>query len=385
MTKFFPFLSVSFIISSVGLQESGFPKIESRDFVFAASDFTLVPQTERIEVPHRDIVRGQSGWNVATYNCLTGVTSFERFNENSYPHRGNNSIGTNRNGNIQRVFTEAGEVLFTPGYSPESGNDESHEENLRATPFVGDDDRVRITNPKADPYYRSGQIVAKWHNLVSNVDGGIYTVLGYGSGSMVGPDLLVTAAHVIFGDVTTGDFDDGITNFVFPDEVHYYPGLNGEADRPLCYDVTSAFISIQREYYEGRSLDYDWAAIKLNTEIGYITGWNGKASNWYEDGYDVSSYGYPGDKNGEMWLTTGVLTGSTNYIYQTNLDFVPGHSGSALFADFTDGTYMVGIATHYHWYWFFGDHTDYGGATRINSFIFAFLNSFVTSHNWPTC
>ena len=61
------------------------------------------------------------------------------------------------------------------------------------------------------------------------------------------------------------------------------------------------------------------------------------------------------------------------------MDIVGGQSGSPLFADVDSGTYMIGIVTHSHYYWFFGDHTDYNGATRINGFIFSFLNSFVTS------
>lgn len=89
---------------------------------------------------------------------------------------------------------------------------------------------------------------------------------------------------------------------------------------------------MNREYYEKHSTEHDWAAIKLSTNIGYTTGWNGKMSNWYVKDHVVSSFGYPGDKNEEMWMTVGSVTGKTDSIYKTNLDVIGGQSSSPLVA-----------------------------------------------------
>ena len=52
-----------------------------------------------------------------------------------------------------------------------------------------------------------------------------------GTGFLEGPDLLVTAGHCLYGDVTnSGDYEDHINNPRFADEIYYYPARNGNVD-----------------------------------------------------------------------------------------------------------------------------------------------------------
>ena len=349
-------------------------------FSYVLDDAPIKPKQRSLS--NNEIVLLGEDWNIATYSINTGMIDYEYFNENYYAQR-NKSLKSSRTFELENDlepystihYSEDGNVAYTIGYTPE----QSLPKTRGTIGIMGNDERIKVTNPKAYPYYTTGKVEAVWTGLKNNKDGLYYNIIGSGTGSMQGPNLLVTAGHCVYGDVTVDDFDDNKDNPTFPDYLLYYPGLNGTADKNNGIVVDASEISIDRDYYEKQSTEHDWAAIKLSTDIGYTTGWNGKMSNWYEKDHAISSFGYPGDKNEDMWLTAGSLTGKTNYIYKTNLDIVGGQSGSPLFADVDSGTYMIGIVTHSHYYWFFGDHTDYNGATRINGFIFSFLNSFVTS------
>lgn len=346
------------------------------DTLASASDISKIKQ--RSTSKNEKVLLGD--WNIATYSINSGEINYEFFNEKYYTQR--NSISkssrtTETDNNLEEYstihYSEDGEVQYTIGYTPE----QDFAQTRGTIGIIGNDERVKVTNPKAYPYYTTGRIEAYWY--IDDGDGDYHSLIGLGTGSMQGPNLLVTAGHCIYADVTVDENDDGIDNPCFADYILYYPGLNGTNDKADCIVVTASEISIDRDYYEKTSFEHDWAAVRLSEDIGYTTGWNGKMGNWYESDHAVSSFGYPGDKNEDMWLTTGSLTGKTDYIYKTDLDVIGGQSGSPLFADVDSGTYMVGIVTYSSYYWLFGNHTSYNGATRINSFIFYFLNSFVTS------
>ena len=380
-------LSLSTFLSMINMPKFQCFKIQD------VSDYKIeISDISKNETTPRSIVMSSSNYNMVNYNITSGVTSFELFNENSYAQRNgtrsnndNISLISNKQLDLTKIhYDEENGTMYTNGYNPSSEN--SINTNTRRTiGIIGEDERIRVTNPKAYPYYTTGLIESIWHGL-RGTDGNTYTVTSYGTGSLQGPNLLLTAGHCVYGDVTSeGVLDDGTENYTFPDEVHYYPGLNGNSDKTNCYDITASVIGIQKEYYENPDEDYDWAAVTLSSNIGNITGWNGKICDWYEKNHAVYSFGYPSDKSGEMWLSTGTVNGQTDYFYKTTLDIISGQSGSALFVDTNSGTYVTGVITHTNWYWLFGNKTNYNGATKINSFIFHYLNSFVTEHNWPTC
>ena len=352
------------------------------NYSYSISTSPKINRAKQKSLLNNEIVLLGDDWNLVTYSLNTGLLSYEYFNENYYIQR-NKTLKVSKidefEENLEQYstihYSEDGNIAYTIGYTPEQTLSKARE----TIGIIGKDERIKITNPKVSPYYTTGKIEAVWTGVKNNKNGNYYDIIFTGTGSMQGPNLLVTASHCVYDDVTVGDFDDGIDNPTFPDSLKYYPGLNGTSDKINCIVVTASKITIDRKYFEDLSIEHDWAAVELSTDIGYTTGWNGKMSNWYVKDHAVSSFGYPGDKNEDMWLTNGSVTGKTDYIYKTNLDIVSGQSGSPLFTDWDSGTYMIGIVTHSNYYWLFGNHTNYNGATRINSFIFAFLNSFVTS------
>ena len=78
------------------------------------------------------------------------------------------------------------------------------------------------------------------------------------------------------------------------------------------------------------------------------------------------------------------IIGKTNYIYKTTVDFTEGQSGSPLFMTGSDGnTYVCGIMSHDFG---IGNLEFHISATKFNTFVFHYLNSYVASNiQWPTC
>ncbi len=220
--------------------------------------FSYVIDNEPIKPRQRllsnnEIVLLGEDWNIATYSINTGIIDYEYFNENYYNQR-NESLKSSRTFELENDlkpystihYSKDGNVAYTIGYTPEQSL-----HNTRGTVgIIGNDERIKVTNPKTYPYYTTGKVEAVWTGLKSNKDGLYYNIIGSGTGSMQGPDLLVTAGHCVYGDVTVDDFDDNKDNPTFPDYLLYYPGLNGTADKNNCIVVDASEISIDRDYYE---------------------------------------------------------------------------------------------------------------------------------------
>lgn len=259
--------------------------------------------------------------------------------------------------------------------------------SISPSTILDPDERIQVTNPSLWPYRGTCKLYMDYDNVYNNVTKTYMTRTFIGTGFMEGPNLMVTAGHCTYGDVTTSykdsngvihtEYEDYLNNPRFPNRIRVYAGADGYSDiNPnFVYYATVDEISIQKQYYENPSFDYDWSACKLNWNLGNITGYYGKISNWYEKNASVYSYGYPGDKPCTMWETHGQLINQTSYRYEYDFDTVGGQSGSPVFMTTDDGvTYVCGIHTS-------GSSTINGG-TKINSFIFHYLNSFVTNHNY---
>lgn len=218
----------------------------------------------------------------------------------------------------------------------------------------------------------------EFDNVYNNVTGQYVTIVSVGTGFMEGPNLLVTAGHCTYGDVTNdGDYQDNITNPRFPNRIRVYAGANGNSDitESYVYFATVSKINIQKEYYENPTFDYDWAACQLNWNLGNEIGYYGKISDWYVQDADVYSYGYPGEKGNTMWEAHGKTVSQTDLRFYSDFDVTGGQSGSPVFMTADDGSaYVCNILT--------SSASNSNGGTKINSFIFHYLNSFVTNHNY---
>ncbi len=326
-----------------------------------------------------------SSWNMMTKSLADGTADFFTFNPDLYAYRqfaydeeatslilsaegltksdGSlaplepKTVGTGLNGE---------EMLTTEGSRFEAGT------ATAASPLsvIGDDDRTLIENTTDFPYRTTGKVLMVFNDIYNNSTGQTSTRRFIGTGFLEGPDLLVTAGHCLYGDVTTDDYDDGIYNPRFPDEMYFYPGLNGNGNEPY------GSVEVERIYLEDSyylNLEKDWGCCKLSEKIGNTTGYMGKISNFFVEDYPVVSFGYPGSKDGYMYEAAGVITGMTDdgYSYKTTLDTEGGQSGSPYRIERNGSYYVCGIHTY-------SVGTSYTGGTRIDNFMFHFMNSFVT-------
>lgn len=329
-----------------------------------------------------------SSYNMVNYNLQTHTRSFEYFDYNSYPKRQKTTQVTplSMPRTNEAIFHNDNGLLYSEEFSNENEKLENNSTSLRN--IIGDDDRIPVTNPKVYPYKATAKLRMTYYNVYNNETNSYHTRTFIGSGFLEGPNLLVTAGHCAYGDVTNTYYDnngaahteweDNLVDPRFPDKIEAFFGCNGYSDMTssYMYYAEALVINIDLDYYLDPSFDHDWSAIELNCDIGNIVGlWYGKIGNWYENNYDVYSWGYPGDMPATMCETYGKTVGSTNYRLDYDFDTMGGQSGSPVFMTSSSGeSYVCGIHTS-------GGSTSNGG-TRFTTFIYHYLNSFVTYHNY---
>lgn len=345
-----------------------------------------------------------SNWNMVSKNLDTGTLDFFYFDQDHYMYRQfaydeeqstlalttasvfSNTSTLNDYSNIECAETETfvntdGSIsLVTEGYDPDV-IDTNDEYSLMTYGIIGDDDRTVVSDTTTGMYKFAGNIVAKYN--VQNLKTGNIDTLYYGStGFMEGPDILVTAGHSVYGDVTSGNenYEDNLFNPRFPDEIYYYPARNGSS-KPYG-GVTVERVYLEKSYYQETTKD--WACCKLSTKIGNTTGWFGKISYFYQENYAIKTIGYPSTGNSQMYESSGNMiyfeSSENGYYYRTNLDADGGQSGSPYIINLNGNNYVCGIHTYAAIYTSSGE-TAYTGGIRIDGIMFAFLNSFVTSES----
>lgn len=363
------------------------------------SEYQYIKQDGYIDLGYsatkdNNIMLQSSSINMVNFDMNTRSQSFETFNPDSYAKRSgtasmsliHSSKNVPENTNeitIHSSMIDGKECLYTEGYLPI--DNETNKISVLANSNDPNDNRKIVSNSKTSPYLATGRIVSYYYNVKNNVNGYYYTIYTLGTGFLEGPNIMATAAHCVYGDVTVNNYDDGKYNPRFPDVMEFYPGLDGISERntSYLYYCKAKTINITASYYNNTDANNDWAAVELDRNIGYSTGWNGKISNWYNKSSKVFTYGYPGDKNDTMWYAEGKIKSKENgYKYETDVYGVAGQSGSAYFmTDSNNNTYVWGILTHNYTY----DNWETISGTSgvyINSFIFHYLNSFVTNHNY---
>ncbi len=328
-----------------------------------------------------------SSWNMISKNLVDGSADFFTFDQDDYYYRQfaydeeGQSLALSSNGLDQSDSVAASLEPTSVGFNgngeemllTEGGSVDAVAEANPISPLVviGDDDRTLVENTTDFPYRTTGKIVMVFNDLYNYTTGKTQTRRTIGTGFLEGPDLLVTAGHCLYGDVTTEDYDDGIYNPRFPDEVYFYPALNGDGNEPY------GSVEVERIYLEDSyylNLEKDWGCCKLADKIGNTTSYMGKISNFFVENYPLVSFGYPESKDGYMYQATGVMTGmkENDVKYMTTLDTEGGQSGSPYRIEWNGSYYVCGIHTYTA-----GDDSHTGG-TRIDSFMFHFMNSFVT-------
>lgn len=187
-----------------------------------------------------------------------------------------------------------------------------------------------IKNAYIQPYICNCRII---------IDGG----REIGTGTLVGSNILLTAAHCVM------DVDDP-NHFSFQDW-HAYPGFHGYSykvdGKALSAGVVSYYYS--NEWNKTEENQYDWCVCVLDEAIGTKTGWAGctvYSDNNLKD-LHVKEYGYPWsvlDSKYQMYTEGYVETVKTNYMINSAI-CAKGMSGGPI-QRASDNT-VVGVISGY--------------------------------------
>jgi V8-like Glu-specific endopeptidase len=179
--------------------------------------------------------------------------------------------------------------------------------------------------------------------------GRVTTAAGQGSGTIIGPQHVLTASHVVDWTETNGligwlrfepDFNNGDT---------FAPSM---ATTIYSYEKLS---SVSGEY----DVAEDYVVCVMDRRIGDELGWMGTKT--YDDDWDGGNYwmhvGYPGDVGGgtqpafeggfsiaNSWSPGFFETGS-GLDMETFASLNHGDSGGPIFGNFSDGPYVVGVVS----------------------------------------
>lgn len=289
-----------------------------------------------------------SDYNVVRHNIATDTDDFLYYN-------GNMSTLSN--------VDDDDNIRISEGYFPD--NELSDIPSL--TNIIGSDDRQKVSDTTVSPYRQICLITAYFK--VYNYQTNNYELRpASGTAFLVGENVLLTAGHMLFCDSSSGDvrYEDGIDNPMFLYFMAIVPGAyldsNDNGVAPFGYSyVDSCYI--QKEYYTSLDLNYDWGICVLGEKIGRQIGYLGmstalKVSS--SETNDIEVIGYPGDKNGDMYISRGTYFDATTNRIKHDADTLSGSSGSPVFLE---GTLSV-RAIHT------SGSKEYNGATRINNFIF---------------
>ena len=277
------------------------------------------------------------------------------------------------------------DMYYVNGYTPLTASSEEikDEEADDIDAIIGTDERTQVTNTKTGSYLKTAYMTYTYDNVYNEAENTYESVSNFSTAFMVGPNIVATAGHCLYQDVTdSGDYDDEIYNPRFPDKVEFYFGVNSlsEVNSSYEYYAEGEVVHIEYSYYISPSFDHDWAVVELDRDLGNTTGWFGRIANWYDTSAPVDTYGYPVDKpRATMWEITGNFYNKTDFRYYTNnIDTIGGQSGSPYVIAYSgvDG-YVCGI----HAFAESADIPTYNGGTVLYNLIFHYIRSFTTSYS----
>jgi V8-like Glu-specific endopeptidase len=141
-----------------------------------------------------------------------------------------------------------------------------------------------------------------------------------GSGVMVGPYSVLTAAHNVYDKDTR----------LWAEHITVSPGANSGSAYFGTSNVARAFIP--KDYFEGNDTN-DMALLTIDQEVGKQTGWATLCALDNTEFEDTEFWvtGYPGDKEaGQLWEMNGPIIDVTALVLKCKIATVEGQSGSPL-------------------------------------------------------
>ena len=175
------------------------------------------------------------------------------------------------------------------------------------------DDRKRVENPSEYP--NSTNVFMKMFF------GKGYEAREYnGSGVMVGPYSVLTAAHNVYDKDTR----------LWAEHITVSPGANSGNAHFGTSNVARAFIP--KDYFEGNEA-YDMALLTIDQAVGKQTGW-ATLSALDDEEFEEAHFwvtGYPGDREaGQLWEMKGPISDAAALVLKYQIATVEGQSGSPL-------------------------------------------------------
>ena len=175
---------------------------------------------------------------------------------------------------------------------------------------IGRDDRTRVTKTTITPYAQTVRF------MVEHADGRVW--FG-GTGVMISPDTVLTAAHVLYeNDVKVPVRSVTVT-----------PGIDGNYE-PFGSATSNTFYSFD-EYLKNQSPSYDLAAIKLNTPLPSASYLVPTTNNSVGD--HIRMMGYPQEDSAHQYEMAGNIATRENGLITYQIDSSGGQSGSPVVND----------------------------------------------------
>jgi glutamyl endopeptidase len=165
-----------------------------------------------------------------------------------------------------------------------------------------------------------------------------------GTGWFIGPYTLVTAAHAVFPREFGGHVGWAIS-------IDVIPGLNGDSNPPPFGVSRSTSFFCPNGWQDSGDTRLDYGAILLEQSVGSEVGTLGYAT--YSDQDILQSVanltGYPVDPPnpnappGTQFYGAGAITHVDETFIYYNLDTLPGESGSAVYRNIADQSFVMAI------------------------------------------
>lgn len=272
-------------------------------------------------------------------------------------------------GTSAAVLTEnAEDGIIEEGWTPPGMQTADFGDQVDPNAIIGEDGRTLVTDTGSTPHAAICAIYTIFRNLSNPNDEALVLSTGW----LISPNAVVTAGHALH------TLADGwaVEVYITPGASHWDIGL---APYGRC---KATEIVISKQYYESKDEDHDWGLIRMESNLGSLTGYLGFRSYTVGTltGYDVYTMGYPDDKNPErqkawncyQYQSEGVVTADSGAStvsreIQHNMDTYTGNSGGPVMRSATV------IAIHR------GNRvTTVNGTTTVVNVAVAFTNNMVT-------
>ena len=246
---------------------------------------------------------------------------------------------------------ETQDEIKTACYIPKKKLDENSiiatNETHREMAVINDEDgRKRVENTTLWPYCA--------HGIVKIIDRETDKCVSSGTGTVIGPNFVLTAAHNLF------IYEKDVNNVYKKTEIStltlklvFIPAANGSKTPYGTYEVVD--YRYPQEFKD--SEDEDYAVLVIKGDISRQTGYIGLHAIPYDQLKDYknnkfSVYGYPLEKQCYQYgMEEALKEINSNSIKYTKIETSEGQSGSSIYyRDSNENLYIVGVYTGYRNY-----------------------------------